>query len=322
MSGTTTGPQYNTAYLLDGREWGVDYNGAQTLTCKYEVFLETPLANASLPDTFAGLPAIGSTHPAFSGLYAQGYKIHEGEGSAKNRIEIEVEYAPISVTGTPNEDEGEGSTTIDTYIEAIGWRSGSVSRDLVADATSGIAVLNTAGLPFESVPQVDRPSPTFFKTFKTKDRFATFVGYVDRVNSDSITIGGHQFAADQVRCVPVDAERIFNDPAGYNYRYSISLQVMSNLVKLNGSNTATECGWQMPIVSTGTVQRTSGGLKRITVQADDGSDVPVSAPVLLDGNGAYDPSRTTPYTVLFDAYPRTTFPAMFYSEPAITVSTE
>jgi len=311
------GKQYNTAYLLDGREWAVDNNGAQTLSCKYMAFLEAPLANGSLPTTFTGLPAIGSAHPSFTGLFAQCYKIHEGTGSEKNRIEIDVEYAPVSVTGEPGDDQGE-----DSYIESIGWRSGSVSRDLAVDAETGVAVLNTAKQPFESVPQVDRPSPTFFKTFRTKTRKSSWVTYVNKVNSSSVTIGGQSFAKDQVRCVQADEERIFNDPAGYKYRYSISLQVMSNPVKIEDGSTDTECGWQIPLVSSGTVQAVNGAisgsfvLKRITVPTDDGTEVPVSAPVLLGATGAYEPSRTSPYTMLFVAYPRTTFPDMFYSEPS------
>lgn len=305
---------FNVAYLLPGREWSVDAQGAQTLTCKYMAFVENPIANASLPATFTGLPAIGSAHPSFPGLFAQSYKIHEGEGSEKTRIEIDVEYAPVSSTGTPGEDEEEGEPIVN-FVEAIGWRSGSVSRDLAADATTGAAVLNSAGMPFESVPQVDRPSPTFYKTFKTIGRWENFVGYVNKVNSGTMTLGGLSFAANQVRCVQADEERIFNDASGFKYRYTVAFQVMSNKVKVNGGNSVTECGWQMPIVDCGTVQRVSGETKRICVPSDDGAEVPVSAPVLLDGSGAWDPSRTTPYMLLFDAYPKTTFPSLMYSEP-------
>ena len=312
MAGETTTSRFNTAHLLDGREWVVDKNGAQTLSCKYVVALETPIANGSVPITFTGLPAIGSAHPSFAGLFAQGYKIREGTGSEKNRLEIDVEYAPVSSAGEPG-DDGQGED--DTYIEAIGWRSGSVSRDLAVDAEDGRAVLNTANQPFESVPQVDRPSPTFFKTFKTKSRHAGWINYVNKVNSGSVTIGGQSFAKDQVRCVMVDEERIFNDPAEYKYRYSISLQVMSNLVIIEDGESETECGWQVPIVSAGTIEH-NNGYKRITVPTDDGTEVPVSAPVLLNEAGEYDPTRTEPYTMLFVAYPRTTFPGMFYSEPS------
>lgn len=306
---------YNTAYLLDGREWGVDANGAQTLSCKYEVLLESPLSNASLVASFSGLPAIGSAHPSFGALFAQSYKVREGEGSQKNRIEVVVEYAPIARTGEPEEVE-EGSTTLACFVEAMGWRSGSVQRDFTVDAVTGAPVLNTAGQPFDSVPQVDRPSPTWFKTFKTPDRYPTFVTYVNKVNSSTMTIAGQSFAAGTLRCVQADEERVFADASGYKYRYSIALQAMSNLVKLQGANTTTQCGWHLPIVSTGTMQKVGGSLKRITVQTDDGQEVPVGAPVLLDGNGAFSPSNTTPYAVLFKAYQETTFPAMFTSEPS------
>lgn len=303
---------YNTAYLLDGREWAVDANGAQTLTCKYVVLLAAPLANTALVSTFTGLPAIGSAHPSFSALFAQGYKIHEGEGSEKNRIIVDVEYAPVSSTGEP---EGEGESQ--TYIEAMGWRSGSVQRDFVTDAVTGVAVLNTAGQPFDSVPQVDRPSPTWYKTWKAKSRNTSYVTYVNKVNSASLSVGGHSFDAGTVRCVTADEERIFNDPAGFKYRYSIELQVVSNKVKLNGANTLTECGWHMPIVSTGTMELTPAGfLMRIKVASDDGEMVPVSAPVLLDANGEFNPRQSEPYTVLFKAYEETSFPSIFTSENA------
>ena len=302
---------YNTAYLLPGRDWSVDVNGAQTLSCKYVVFLESPLSNAALVSTFSGLPTIGSAHPSFPGLYAQGYKISEGEGSEKTRIIVSVEYAPVVSSG-----EGEGSGETQTYIEQMGWRSGSVQRDFVTDAVTGAPVLNTAGQPFDSVPQVDRPSPTWYKVWKTKTRQSSYVTYANKVNAASLTVGGHSFGAAQVRCVAADEERIFGDPVGYNYRYSIELQVVSNKVKLNGANTLTECGWHIPLVSTGTLEKTSLGLMRIKVRSDDGDMVPVSAPVLLDGNGEFNPAQDDPYTVLFKAYEEATFPSVFTSENA------
>lgn len=311
--------QYGVAYLLSGREWNVtkesDVVTPTGVTVTYEVFFAAPVDNAALFTSVTGLPAIGAAHPSFPSLFAQGYKVKEGEGSAKNRYEIGVEYAPVSVTGTP--EEGEEGVQPECYVESIGWRTGSVARDFVVDAETGVAVLNTAGQPFESVPQVDRPSPTWFKTFKTKGRQAGYVSFYGSVNGADMTVGGYSCAKDTLRCVQADEERIFNDPSGYNYRYTIALQWMSNKVKLQDANTATECGWQLAIVSTGTVQRTSSGLMRITVPDQSGSDVPVSAPVLLDGQGRYSAARTSPYTVPFVAYPRKTFPSIFTSEPAI-----
>ena len=304
-----SGKSFNTAYPLPGREWSVDVNGAQSLTCKYIVILDGPL---SAPvTTFTGLPAIGSAHPTLTGLFAQGYKIHEGEGSEKNRIIVDVEFAPVSKAG-----EGEGSGETATYIEAMGWRSGSIQRDFTHDATTGQPVLNTAGQPFDSVPQVDRPSPTWFKTWKAKSRTASYVTYANKVNSATLSVGGHTFAARCVRCVSADEERIFNDPAGFKYRYSIELQVVSNKVKLNGSDSASECGWQMPILSIGTKQLVGGELKQIMLEGDDGSTVPASSPVLLNQNGAYEPNLQAPYVVLFNAYEETSFPAVFTSENA------
>lgn len=314
--------QYGVAYLLPGREWGVTKDGNTVtptgVTVTYEVFFAEPVANAALFTSVTNLPAIGSAHPSFPGLFAQGYKIKEGEGSEKNRYEIGVEYAPVSVTGTP--EEGEEGAQPDCYVESIGWRTGSVSRDLVTDAETGEAVLNTAGQPFESVPQVDRPSPTWFKVFKTKSRQAGYVFFYGTVNGATMTVGGYSCAKDTMRCVQADEERIFNDPSGYNYRYSIALQWLSNKVKIEGGDELTECGWQMAVVSTGTMEAGNGlnpELHRITVPDESGNEVPVSSPVLLDAQGQFDPTNRDPYTMIYVAYPRATFPSIFTSEPAI-----
>lgn len=309
--------QYGVAYLLSGREWSVTKDGenvvATGVTATYEVFFATHVDNAALFTSVTGLPAIGAAHPSFPGLFAQGYKVKEGEGSEKNRYEIGVEYAPVSVTGTP--EEGEEGVQPECYVESIGWRTGSVARDFVVDAETGVAVLNTAEQPYESVPQVDRPSPTWYKVFKTKARQSSYVDYYGSVNGSEMTVGGHSCAKDTLRCVQADEEMIFNDPAGYKYRYSIALQYLSNKVKLRDAKKETECGWQLALVSTGTVKRNGLFILRITVKDDDGNSVPVSAPVLLDADGDFNPRRENPYTVEYVAYPRTDFPSIFTSEP-------
>ncbi|MBO7689032.1 MAG: hypothetical protein J6V72_21820, partial [Kiritimatiellae bacterium] len=170
--------------------------------------------------------------------------------------------------------------------------------------------------PFESVPQVDRPAPTFIKVFKTKQR-QNYPLFVDKVNSGTLYMGGQSFAKDMVRCNQADEERLFGDAAGFKYRYSVALQVMSNKVKLNGAGTATECGWQVPLVDCGTSQISqldSQKIERITIKTEGGREVPVSSPVLLDGNGHYDPTRREPYVFLVVAYERTLFPIAFTRE--------
>ena len=301
---------YNTAYLLDGREWRSDSGGASA-TARYVVILAEPLDNAHLPTDVSGLPKPGDPHPTFTGLVVKSVRFSEGTGSAKTRLEALVEYGP------PEGGAATGAGGEDFYIEKAGWTSGSVQRDLSVDAETGLAVLNSAKQPFESVPQMDRPAPTYVKVFKTKARKVGYIGYVDMVNADDLTVGGYEFERDMVRCVQADEERIFADPDGWKYRYSISLQVISNEVKLEDSQDFTECGWQVPLVDCGTMQisqLSSQSLERITVRTESGQEVPVSSPVLLDGRGVFDPARTTPYVFLVVAYERTTFPAEFTSE--------
>lgn len=307
-----TQKQFNHAYLLDGREWSAEQSkGVNAVTARYEVLLSAPLQNNALPDDVTGLPKLGDAHPKFTGLIVKRIRYAEGALSAKTRLEVTVDY------GLPDEPEQpEGPGEADFYIEKIGWQSGSVQRDLVNDVETGRAVLNSAKQPFESVPQVDRPAPTFIKVFKTKQR-QNYPLYVDKVNSGTLSMGGQSFAKDMVRCNQADEERLFGDAAGFMYRYSIALQVMSNKVKIEGAGTATECGWQVPIVDCGTAQIAqldSQKTERITIKTEGGREVPVSSPVLLDGNGHYDPTRREPYVFLVVAYERTTFPAAFTRE--------
>ena len=66
--------QYNKAYLLPGREWGVTLDGENLtpteVTETYEVLFAEPVARGALFTSVSGLPAIGSKHPAFPNLYA------------------------------------------------------------------------------------------------------------------------------------------------------------------------------------------------------------------------------------------------------------
>ncbi|MBQ6007318.1 MAG: hypothetical protein IJL17_02180 [Kiritimatiellae bacterium] len=306
---------YNHAYLLDGREWGDEAGkGMSSVSARYLVILDSPLDDDALLDNVSGLPKLGDAHETFENLIVKSRRFSEGKGSEKTRVEVTVEYGPQ--TNQDEEDEHEVATL---SVEKIGWQSGSVQRDLTNDVETGAPVLNSANQPFESVPQVDRPAPTYVKVFKTKTRWASYVTYVDKVNSGTLSVGGHTFAADQVRCSQADEERIFGDPDGWMYRYTIALQIMSNKVKINGSDSMRECGWQVPVVDCGTVQLSQGSdqeVERITVATDSGKSVPVSSPVLLDGSGHFDPAQTDPYVFLVVAYERVSFPSAFTSEPA------
>ena len=306
----STQRQFNHAYLLDGREWRAELSkGVNAVTARYMVMLEEPLANDELPDDVTGLPKLGDAHPTFDGLIVKSIRHSEGTGAAKTRLEITVEY------GEPDEPEQpEGAT--DNYIEKIGWQSGSIQRDLTNDVETGKAVINSVGQPFESVPQVDRPAPTFIKVFKTKTR-KSYIQFVGKVNNDSMQMGGYTFVKDQVRCSQADEELIFGDADGYKYRYSIALQVMMNTVYIEGSSSPTECGWQVPIVDCGTMaisQLDSQKIERVSVEMEDGRKVPVSSPVLLDGQGHFDPTRRDPYVFLVVAYERSEFPSEFTAE--------
>lgn len=307
-----------TAELLDGRRWSVEKRGRTSLTRRYLVRRESAPTGDSSEEaaTYTGLPAIGSAHPEDDNLVVKGYDIEEGTGANKKAVVVTVKYEAAD-----QEFNGGTATTAAEAVESWGWHSGSVGRDLTHDVVTGAQVLNTFGDPFDSVPQVDRPSPVFSKVVKFKSRKSGWIELIDCVNNAEVTIGGVKCAPYTLRVVQVDEERLIGDEYGFKYRYTVGLQRMSNKVKLEGGDTETEIGWDVAVVNQGCrgmIEDDDGNLNpgRFADADADGNMVPVSLPVLMDADSKrIDGNNPVPYMMRIQAYVRATIPGEFYSEP-------
>jgi len=299
----------------DGRRWSVNSGGIQTLRRKYQIELPSNNLGADAEAiSFSGVPAIGSAHPSYSGLKVKSYDVEEGEGNEKRLLTVWVNYDTET-----DETIGEGQDAVSGAVEEWGWDDGMDERELITDVT-GVAVVNSAGDPFDSVPRISCPAPTFTKVIKFASRQTGWASSFCTINGAAVTVGGINCAKWTLLCT-VSEKRIFGD-ADYKYRYVVHLRYRSNLVKLYGSGNAQEIGWNVSITDAGMRQLDSSGKPVLIRQkdAETGKMCTITSPELFDGSG-HAVSRSSgqavvPYNGFFKAYNESTFPGWFYSEPS------
>ena len=299
----------------DGRRWSVNSGGISTLRRRYQIELDgNNLGGDAEAISFSGVPAIGSAHPSYPGLRVKSYDVEEGEGHEKKILTVYVNYDT-----EVNETVGEGQDAVTGAVEEYGWDDGMDERELIT-AVNGVALVNSAGDPFDSVPRVSTPAPVFTKIIKFPSKQAGWASSFCTINSGSITVGGINCEKWTLLCT-VSQKQIFGDP-NYRYRYTIRLRYRSNLVKLYGSGNAQEIGWNVSVTDAGMRQLGDDGKPVVIRQkdAETGKMLTITSPELLDGNG-HAVSRSSgrpvvPYNGFFQAYNESSFPGWFYSEPA------
>jgi len=295
----------------DGRKWSGN-SSPDKASVRYQIVPESVGSNESM--TYTGIPSYGSAHPHLSGLYVDSFDFEEGQGAEKGSIVCVVNYARrVSETG------GSGETAYAGAVEEWGWDGGTEEKELVT-ASDGTSVLNSAGDPFDAVPQVSSPAPVFTKVMKFSQRQSGAMAYNCKVNSGSMTIGDMSCPQWSLLCT-VSEKRIFGD-ADFKYRYTIQFKFKSNKVKIAGSNAASELGWHVAITDAGMREKGEGGKMKLIRQIDPetGKRCTVTSAELLNGQGkaiTRDSSgaNPTPYNIKFEAYESTSFPSWFYSEP-------
>ena len=304
----------NVVKQKDGRRWSIDSSGIKSLKRKYQVIQDAIAGENGEAVSFDGVPAIGTVHPSYPYLFAESYDVEEGEGSAKRVLIVNVNYASHVI-----ETSGSGSSAATSQVEEWGWDSGTEEREFV-DSIDNFPILNSAGDVFDRVPSISVRAPTFTKVVRWKYRKDDAMGYNCKINQSSVTIGGVDYPARSLMCA-VAEKRIIGDP-DWKYRYTIQLKFRTNLVRVAGSNTPTDIGWDVAIVDAGMREKddTTGKLKLIkAVDPETGKRCAVTSPELLNGSGkaVVRSSSVTPkpYVRRFRAYASVDFPSWFYSEP-------
>lgn len=303
-----------------GRSYKVGQNGAGDVNIKYQLVLQDPLGETELPTAFPGVPAIGSEHPTRSGLYALSYDVTQPDGAAKNTLDVVVNYGPADITVTPGE---QGQPDVIDVVTEWGWDDGTGEKELVSSVAVGSEdakpVVNSAGDPFDSVPMVYAPAPTFTKVVRSSELKA-YAPYFCTVNEKSIPVGGVTCLPGTLLCT-IAMKKIIGEWR-MPYEYTIHLRYRSNIVPDAETGVETEIGWDAAVVDAGMreIDSTTHKLKLIQViSKETGQPATVTAPELLDGHGAAQTrdsqGQVAPIVMTFHAYARADFPEWFYSEP-------
>ena len=214
--------------------------------------------------------------------------------------------------------------TEDYQVTEWGWDDGTSERELVYDV-GGDPVLNSAGDPFDSVPQVESPAPTFTKVMKFASR-RQYAAYNCTINDSQLVIG-NMTCAPYTLLATISEKRNIGDE-NWPYTYTVRLRYRTNKVKRGGDTQIGEIGWNVAIADTGMreIDTTTGKLKLIQVpSAETGQPATVTSPELLDGAGhavarSAGGSAAEPYVLVFGAYDAVSFPSWFYTEPPALTS--
>lgn len=289
-----------------GRKYSVDSGGITQLKKDFIIIQDDIMTANGEVLTFSGVPAIGSAHPSYPGLFVLSYDVAEGEGKDKHTLVVTANYGPHT-------SEASGSGEAAVAVEEWGWDDGADEIELTA-GKDGTPVLNSAGDPFDSVPKVLAPAPIFTKVMKFRQRQSGWAAANCKVNSSALTVGGMSCPIGTLLCT-IGEKRIFGDPE-WKYRYTVHLRYKSNPVKINGANNLTDIGWDVAVTDAGMREIIDGEKKLIRVlDKETGKMCTVTSAALLDGQGAKLDEGSSPYNFRFQAYERATFPDWYFSEP-------
>lgn len=297
-----------TSFQKAGRKYEVDSSGITTLEKDFIVQQDAVMDANGETLSFPGVPAIGSAHPKFSGLYVQGYKVAEGTASDKALLTVTVTYSPETVEV---DSGGEAVSVVDEW----GWDDGTAETEFQFDAVDGSAVLNSAGDAFDTVPRVMTPAPVFTKVMRFTARQTGWASCFCKVNQSAMTIGGISCPPASLLCT-ICEKRLIGEER-FKYQYTVRLRYKSNFAKIEGADTLANIGWDVAIVDAGMrIKNAEGKLVRIkTNDAETGQPGVVTSSVLLDGNGGMLAADGKPYAFRGRVYARASFPSWFTSEP-------
>lgn len=203
------------------------------------------------------------------------------------------------------------------------WSSRVVQADLTADAVDGRAVVNSAGEPFDSVPQRDMFAPVVSFTALTSVTPATLAQYQGTINAAAVTVLGITFAAHCARltieCRQLDPEEVDDGQGGTSekYEYQITIEGASSpysaTAPADGSAPAAadveDIGWDVSALDCGYCYRAANGaLVPILLPDENGEMKRPQSPVPLDGAGTVANTDPDLHFLKFSAYAEATWP--------------
>ena len=257
--------------------------------------------------SISGLPAAGSAHPSFPYLIRGGITIRSSAEMAGSRVWIiDVIYAPQgaagSVTNPPDDPEDPGETSVIRIVEKA-WPIYEVQGDLVADASTGDPVLNSAGEPYDRALTITRRYMGA-RVKRAEQNWPKLAASLDgTLNQSPIYVLGVLFPS---RCARLEIDIEDTLAVGSDSRYLVTYNVVPahNVYGYSGSPAAPlDAGFDVPLVEQGFSYLSGGNLVRATVADANGAETPTPLPVLLDASGGLLAANADPVVRVWHTYP-------------------
>lgn len=230
----------------------------------------------------SGIPEYGEKHPDVDGLTVSNISF------AQEVEHSRVWRATVTYSGSEDDKSEEGSEEEWEYrYTRLHIGTVAETRELTEDADNQTPVVNSAGDPFESVPQVERHLIEIILT-RNQDTLPD-MDLNGSVNASLAKVAGIDIAAKCGR-IAIEAERTF----GGKWKWSVSFRIVVN-----------PDTWQLEVFQNGYRYKDSAGqLVKFTETTADGRVVECSSPQLLGpvGDGG-DGRGRGPYYASFAAYP-------------------
>lgn len=280
---------------------------------RYFVVMPTDKDIASTT-TVSGIPANGdkSTKNGLTHLRAHSIRFNKlNEHSPVWNIDVTYGIPGSSKRVLIAEDNGSD------YI-SVSWSVDEITSDMCYDAEN-TPVINSAGDPFDSVPQKTTFAPHI--TIVRRERNFPDLSIMGTVNSEPITILGVTFGKHCAR-LKIQVNQV---AAKKPYEVTYEIIGMTNVAPAEGYNTGTfeDWGWDCPMVECGyQFYDENGVLRKFTTIDSSGVEREVSCPQLLDFDGK-DARRANPHIKRFVPYVEDSWSSLnFPSSPSSVQITE
>lgn len=282
----------------------VEYNASGDVmeyTATYNVVVADASTIVTLSD-ISGLPAKRETSPAFPTLWVSSYNVsRKGVGSRVWVVDVSYVLKPIFSGEAPGGDS-------DVEIESVNWGYVESQEDAVFDAKSKLPILNSAGDPFDSVPQKIVCSPQVTIVRNEAASPAPLIWHTGKINSSEVTIAGVTFS-EHSAMIRITAEDTLESSLRYRVTYEIVgkskvafVESMSAGAGPQATFEETDVGWNMPMLQCGYQYIDDSGKKVKFATVDESGELKeVSQPQLLTSAGG-DGRKETPVLKVVQLY--------------------
>jgi len=254
----------------DGRTGSAALNSPLTTGEEYLVKTDdkTDTELDVLTDTLA--PYLGQPHPTAQGLYVEDIQVKQAKESPYF-WKLSVKYSNEQTTA---EGESPSETSPEFDPAVIEWSTENFQIPIEKD-TTGQAIVNSAGDPFDPLPTKDEIRVVCTISYNSLSVPVEVLNFPNRVNGSAITIDGLSVPEGEAKCTGVRVGGLQQRNGEFYRNVQFSFAIISG-------------GWDLSILDQGFREREprTNDLVNIVNDGDQSGDgAAITSPALLDGAG-------------------------------------